>query len=124
MDRGSFEPAIGGEEVAAQLETAGVSAGPLPGSAIPVGTPLDHIGNESGHCLALLDTPMSARALPPTDLNEPRTGYLVSSPLPDVVRVSHAPPWFGQPGGGVLIELDRVIASYCDAGILRRFGLA
>ncbi|MCW2819547.1 MAG: hypothetical protein JWR42_2334 [Marmoricola sp.] len=93
----------------------------LPGTDVPVGTPLDHIGNESGHYLYLYDTPMSQRSLPPTDLEQHRTGYLVAAPLPPEAVVEQLPPWFGQPGGGLVVRLPRVIRSYVDAGLLLPF---
>lgn len=93
----------------------------LPGAAVAVGTPLDHIGNESGHYLYLYDTPMSQRSLPPTDLQERRTGYLVAAPLPPEAVVEQLPPWFGQPGGGLVVRLPRVIRYYVDTGLLFRF---
>lgn len=93
----------------------------LPGSAFPAGAPLDHIGNASGHVLHLYDTAFAARSLPPTDANETRTGFVLNTPLPDACRVVRVEPWFGQPGGGVSIVLDRVIAYYVDTGLLSPF---
>ena len=93
----------------------------LPGTEVPVGTPLDHIGNESGHYLYLYATPMSQRSLPPTDLEERRTGYLVAAPLPPDAVVEQLPAWFGQPGGGLVVRLTRVIRYYVDTGLLFRF---
>jgi hypothetical protein len=106
-----------------RLLAAADDKGVIPSGDLPVGTPLDHLGNESGHCLYLLDTPMSRRSLPPTDLTEPRVGYLLAGPLPESCRVRVVEPWFGQPGGGVLVELDRVIAYYCETGLLQRFAV-
>ncbi len=93
----------------------------LSGTVITPGAPLDHIGTESGHCLYLLNTPMSQRSLPPTDLTQPRTGYVVTDALPAEASVERVPPWFGQPGGGVLVRLPRVISYYVDVGLLLRF---
>ena len=97
--------------------------GSLPGPVVPAGAPLDHIGNASGHVLHLYDTAFAARSLPPTDANETRTGFVLNSPLPDSCRVVRVAPWFGQPGGGVSIVLDRVIAYYVDQGVLSPFAV-
>ncbi len=94
------------------------------GSVIPVGAVLDHLGNGSGHVLYPLGTPMSQRSLPPTDLTQPRTGYLVLRPLPDPCRAARIPPWFGQPGGGWMVTLDRVIDYYCDVATLQPFSIS
>ena len=101
----------------------GGSADGVAGAAIPVGAVLDHLGHGSGHVLYPLGTPMSQRSLPPTDLTQPRTGYLVVRPLPDGCRATRAPAWFGQPGGGWMITLDRVIDYYCDVGVLQPFAI-
>lgn len=106
-----------GPEADPALEPGGF----LPGAAVPAGAPLDHIGNASGHVLHLYDTAFSARSVPPTDANERRLGFVLNSPLPDSCRVVRVEPWFGQPGGGVSIVLDRVIAYYVDQGVLAPF---
>jgi hypothetical protein len=120
-DPGSLRSAVSSLE--SELVAAADDKGVVPSGHLPVGTPLDHLGNESGHCLYLLDTPMSRRSVPPTDLTEPRVGYLLAGPLPEGCRVRVVEPWFGQPGGGVLVELDRVIAYYCETGLLERFAV-
>ena len=97
--------------------------GAVSGSVLPVGTPLDHVGNASGHVLYLYGTEMSARSLPPTDLNEERLGFVLTTALPDSSRVERVRPWFGQPGGGLMVTLDRVIAYYVDAGVLEPFAV-
>lgn len=104
-----------------QAEVAGTGARILPPESLPLGTPLDHIGNESGHCLYLFATPFGERSLPPTDLSLPRTGYVLNGQLPEGASVEVVPPWFGQPGGGVMLRLGRVIRYYCDTGLLQRF---
>lgn len=109
--------------VGPDAEAALEPGGSLLGAAVPAGTPLDHIGNASGHVLHLYDTAFSARSLPPTDANEPRIGFVLSSPLPDSCRVARVAPWFGQPGGGVSVVLDRVIAYYVDTGVLAPFAV-
>lgn len=95
----------------------------LPGGALPVGAPLDHVGTVSGHVLHLFDTDFSARSLPPTDANEPRIGFVLGAPLPDTCRVRLVQPWFGQRGGGVAVVLDRVVAHYVDQGLLSPFAI-
>lgn len=90
-------------------------------AVVPAGCPLDHIGNASGHVLHLYDTAMSARSLPPTDLNEDRMGFVLNQPLPEACRLERVEPWFGQPGGGLAVVLDRVIAYYVDIGVLAPF---
>jgi hypothetical protein len=97
--------------------------GVVSGSVLPVGAPLDHVGNASGHVLHLYGTSFSARSLPPTDLNADRIGFVLTTALPEAARVSLAPAWFGQPGGGVTITLDRVIAYYVDTGVLAPFAV-
>jgi hypothetical protein len=104
-------------EAAALLE----SGAPATASLLPVGTPLDHIGNASGHVLHLYDTAMAARSVPPTDLNEPRMGFVLNEALPDACLLQRVEPWFGQPGGGIAVVLDRVIAYYVDHGVLAPF---
>lgn len=81
---------------------------------IPVGTALDQIGPDSGFSLFLLDTPFAQRSSPPTDLALPRRGWLLREPLPDTVRVAPVVEWFGQPGGGILVTLDRPVRWYYD----------
>lgn len=97
--------------------------GAVVGSVLPVGTPLDHVGDASGHVLYLYGTEMSARSLPPTDLNEQRMGFVLTTTLPDTSRVERVRPWFGQPGGGLMVTLDRVIGYYVDAGVLEPFAV-
>lgn len=58
---------------------------------------------------------------PPTDLTLKRTGYVLNATLPDSVAVDHVAPWFGQPGGAVVVKLDRVIAAYVDLGMVSSF---
>lgn len=108
-----------GPDAASVLEPGGH----LPGSLVPPGAPLDHIGNGSGHVLHLLDTSFAARSLPPTDANEPRIGLVLDAALPDTCRVVRVEPWFGQPGGGLAVVLDRVIAYYVDRGVLTPFAI-
>jgi len=111
--------ALVGPDAPTALEPGGF----LPGTAVPPGAPVDHIGNGSGHVLHLFDTAFSARSLPPTDANEPRMGLVLNAPLPDACRVVRVEPWFGQPGGGVSVVLDRVIAYYVDQGVLSPFAV-
>jgi Tuberculosis necrotizing toxin len=96
---------------------------PLTAAHLPVGAVLDHIGDRSGHVLYLFATPFEQRSLPPTDLNLTRTGYVLDASLPETCTVSKVEPWFGQPGGGVMVTLDRVIAYYVDVGVLAPFSV-
>ena len=125
LPRSQEELARAARGVVGLLEEAEAAAGDgsVAGSQVPVGAVLDHIGNGSGHVLHPLGTAMSQRSLPPTDLTQPRTGYLLLRALPDSCRASRIAPWFGQPGGGWMIELDRVIDYYCDTGVLRAFAV-
>lgn len=112
---------VGPEPVDREV-TALLDAGQdVPAPVVPAGCPLDHLGNASGHVLYLYDTAMSARSVPPTDLNEPRTGFVLNQPLPPACRLRRVEPWFGQPGGGLVVVLDRVIAYYADQGVLSPF---
>ena len=106
-----------------QLRSVVEAGTPLASTHLPVGAVFDHIGDRSGHVLYLFATPFEQRSLPPTDLNLPRTGYVLDAPLPDTCDVSTVEPWFGQPGGGVMVTLDRVIAYYVDGGVLAPFAL-
>ena len=102
------------DQLAPRARTAVSPAPPT----LPVGAVFDHIGPSSGHVLYLFATPFEQRSLPPTDLNLTRTGYVLDAPLPETCSVARAKPWFGQPGGGVMVVLDRVIAAYVDGGLL------
>lgn len=90
---------------------------------LPVGTALDHLGSDSGHTAFLLDTPFSQRSAPPSDLELPRTGYLVRAPLPETTTVSPVVPWFGQPGGGVLVSFSPPLRHLVDTGHLEPFAV-
>lgn len=90
---------------------------------VPVGTALDHIGADSGRTAFLYDTPFSQRSAPPTDLELPRTGYLVRRPLPDTTTVSPVVAWFGQPGGGILVAFERPLRHLVDTGHLEPFAV-
>ena len=99
---------------------AGDQLGPVD---LPVGTALDHLGSDSGHTAFLLDTPFSQRSSPPSDLELTRTGYLVRRPLPESTSVSPVVPWFGQPGGGILVSFERPLRYLVDTGHLEPFAL-
>lgn len=104
-----------------QLRARVADGGELVPADLPVGAVLDHIGPSSGHVLHLFATPFEQRSLPPSDLNLTRTGYVLDAPLPEACRLARAEPWFGQPGGGLMVVLDRVIASYVDERVLAPF---
>ena len=106
-----------------QLRATIADRGALAPGDVPVGAVLDHIGPASGHVLYLYATPFEQRSLPPTDLNLDRRGYVLDAPLPEACRVEQVAPWFGQPGGGLTVVLDRVIAFYVDQGVLVPFSV-
>lgn len=94
---------------------------PLEPGRIPIGTAFDHLGPECGHVLYPLDVPVAYRSVPPTDLEEPRTAYVLARPLPATARLTVAPAWFGQPGGSPLVWLPAVIRWFVDDGTLVRY---
>jgi hypothetical protein len=63
-------------------------------------------------------TPMPGRSSPPTDTQRPHHCYVTLRELPPSVTYGQVAPWFGQPGGGILVSLDRVVRWYYDAGFL------
>ena len=79
---------------------------------------LDCVDPDTAHHLYALGTPFSNRSQPPTDLNNPRHLYEVLKPLPETCQEGVAAPWFGQPGGGAMVVLDRPIRWYVDHGYL------
>lgn len=99
------------------------AAGGLTAADVPVGTGLDRIGPDSGFCLFLLDTPFAERSSPPTDMGLSRRGWLVREPLPATVQVDPVVPWFEQPGGGIMVRLDRPVRWYADTGALVPFAV-
>lgn len=101
-----------------------LTQGDVEATALPPGTPLDHIGDTSGHVLHLYGTAFSARSLPPTEVNVPRFGLLLEQRLPQTCVVRLVQPWFGQPGGGISVVLDRPIAYYLDRGYVQAFEVA
>ena len=111
------------QEAATLAERLKSAGRPLTCADLPVGTALDHIGSDSGHTAYLLDTPFSERSAPPTDLQLPRTGYRVLQPLPPTTGVAPVVPWFGQPGGGILVSFDRPLRFYVDTGHLEPFAV-
>lgn len=93
----------------------------LPAAEVRVGTPLDHVGNESGHVLHVFGTPWEHRALPDSDRAEPIRGYLLVHSLPLEVRAESVPAAHGHPGGAWRVVLDKPIAAYIESGGLRPF---
>lgn len=93
----------------------------LPATEVKVGTPFDHVGDESGHVLHHYGTPWERRALPEGDHALPVTGYLLVHQLPLGCRVERIPASNGQPGGAWRVVLDRPIAAFVDSGGLRPF---
>ncbi|MGI4895214.1 MAG: glycohydrolase toxin TNT-related protein [Janthinobacterium lividum] len=60
---------------------------------------------------------------PPTDLQLERLVYEVARPLPPEVVITPVVAWFGQPGGGVMVSLDRSVRAYVESGALLAFTL-
>ncbi len=93
----------------------------LPAAEVKVGTPLDHVGNVSGHVLHHFGTPWDRRALADEDSVQPVQGYLVTHVLPVGCRAERVGPAHGRPGGAWRVVLDRPIAAYVESGALRPF---
>lgn len=93
----------------------------LPASEIKVGTPLDHVGDESGHVLHHFGTSWGRRALPDSARPASVTGYLLVHVLPVTCHAEKVPPAHGHAGGAWRVVLDKPIASYVESGALRPF---
>lgn len=87
--------------------------GPIPGGVL-----VDRFGPEQGHTLFLYRTPFPDRSSPPSDLVQPYHSYVTLRTLPPTVTYGAVAPWFEQPGGGVMVALDRSLRWYYDAGFL------
>ncbi|MGN0063725.1 MAG: TNT domain-containing protein [Nocardioides sp.] len=99
---------------------AGVRArgGGLAPATVRAGDLLDLLGEETSHHLYAAGTRMQFRSQPPTDVAAPYRVLRVVGPLPETVHDGVAAPWFGQPGGGAVVVLDRPVRWYVDAGLL------
>lgn len=93
----------------------------LPAAEIKVGTPLDHVGDTSGHVLHHYGTSWDERALPDAHRHLPVVGYVLVHNLPLGCRAERVQPAHGLPGGAWRIVLDAPIATYLEAGSLRPF---
>lgn len=93
----------------------------LPAVEAKVGTPFDHVGDDSGHVLHHFGTTWERRAMPPEAQSLPVTGLLLVHNLPLACRVERVAPAHGQPGGAWRVVLDKPIAAYKEAGGLRPF---
>ena len=93
----------------------------LPASEVKVGTPLDHVGDESGHVLHHFGTSWGRRALPDSARPCPVTGYLLVHVLPVTCHAEKVAPAHGHPGGAWRVVLDKPIAAYVESGALRPF---
>ena len=78
------------------------------------GTMIDRYGSDSGKFVAPIDTPYSARSLPPGSENSAFYTYEVLKPFD--VNSGTSAPWFDQPGGGIQYQLPMSIRE------LRRYG--
>ncbi|KQW47925.1 hypothetical protein ASC77_16080 [Nocardioides sp. Root1257] len=94
---------------------------PAPADLRP-GDLLDCLGPETGHHLYALGTPFSRRSQPPSDVGAPRFAFQLARPFPPEVQEGVTAPWFGQPGGGAMVVLDRPIRWYVDQGFLDPVG--
>lgn len=93
----------------------------LPAAEAKVGTPFDHVGDDSGHVLHHFGTAWERRAMPSHARGLPVTGLLLVHNLPQTCRVERVLPAHGQPGGAWRVVLDRPIAAYKEVGGLRPF---
>lgn len=93
----------------------------LPGAEAKVGTPFDHVGDDSGHVLHHFGTAWGRRAMPAEAAALPITGLLLVHNLPSTCRVERVPAAHGHPGGAWRVVLDKPIAAYREAGGLRPF---
>ncbi|MBC7633916.1 TNT domain-containing protein [Aeromicrobium sp.] len=93
----------------------GQAAGP---NGLSPGDALDTFGPDTAHHLFAAGTPFPERSLPPSDIGQAFRQYTVQSVLPPHVMEGLAAPWFGQPGGGAMVVLDRPIRWYVDHGQL------
>lgn len=108
------------EELASRLQAEATTRA-LTAADFPVGTAFDSMGTASDHTLFLLDSPLDQRSVPPTDLAMRRTGYYLAKPFPRGTDVGIVAPWFGQPGGGVMVSLASTIAPHVSNGYLQPF---
>ncbi len=72
---------------------------------IPADIVLDRIGALDGVFLFPADTPVEARALPPTALVDGAALHRFVTAREVLVNVDLVQPWFGQPGGGIRFAL-------------------
>ncbi|MFC6341384.1 TNT domain-containing protein [Nocardioides hankookensis] len=112
-----------GERTAAELLARSRARNERPAPAeLQPGDLLDCVGPETGHHLYALGTPFSQRSQPPSDVGAARFAFQLARPFPPEVQEGIAAPWFGQPGGGAMVVLDRPIRWYVDQGYLDPIG--
>ena len=108
-----------GRATAAALIERTRARGGAPGpTGVGPGDLLDSVGLETVHHAYALGTAFARRSQPPTDLEAPYFALEVARDLPETVHEGVAAPWFGQPGGGAMVVLDRPVRWYVDQGLL------
>lgn len=100
-----------------RTQARGGSAGP---AAIAPGEQVDLIGPETSHHLFALGTSVPRRSIPPSDVGAAYFTFEVVTTFPLGVLEGRAAPWFGQPGGGAMLVLDRPVRWYVDHDYLKQ----
>lgn len=91
--------------------------GPAPVVLQP-GDMFDLFGHESAQGTFVFGTPLDKRSLAPTEIMLTYHVYRVRNPIDRGVIAGPVAPWFGQPGGGIKIQLPRSARWLYDAGYL------
>jgi len=98
------------QEMRARVDTllTALDDGAVVSTQLPPGSVVDRFGNLDGFLLYPAQTAMAERSLPPSvlDPQRPQLGLLtfgVAQPVDVLAR--RIAPWFGQPGGGVVLKL-------------------
>lgn len=108
-----------GEVTARRIRQRTEQRGGSPGPTQVVGGEVfDAVEPETAHHLYAWGTPFSQRSQPPDAIGGSYHQYEVLRDLPGNVQEGRAAPWFGQPGGGSMLVLDRPIRWYVDQGLL------
>ena len=98
------------------------AGGSVPGTqrevTLPVGYLIDRFGSDYGTYFARVDTPYTARSLPPTQTSAPYHQYEVIKALP--VTQSKTLPWFGEKGLGTQFETTHSVTWLVEHGYIKR----